>query len=73
MPVEFILCTGRHTNVIPVNLHPITQKFMPGQIGSESIEITLPVKGHTISVNLQFTPNLTRNLCPVKFDQSNWE
>ena len=27
-----ILCTGRHTNVIPVNLHPIAQKFMPGQI-----------------------------------------
>ena len=25
-----ILCTGRHTNVIPVNLHPIAQKFMPG-------------------------------------------
>ena len=27
-----ILCTGRHTNVIPVNLHPIAQKFMPGRI-----------------------------------------
>ena len=47
-------------NVISMNLHPnrpasISINLHPnstGRIGSKSIEITLPVKGHTISVNL---------------------
>ena len=51
------------------------QKLMPGRIRCKSIEITLPVKGHTISVNLH-------NLHPIwpeiyarsnSTNQSNWE
>ena len=37
--------------IIPVIYTQFDQKFMPGRIGSKSIEITLPIKGHTIPVN----------------------
>ena len=61
-----ILCTGRHTNVISVNFHPIrpviyARSNSTGRIGCKSIEImTTKFDQAGIQCNLsEFPPNLT--------------
>ena len=77
-----ILCTGRHTNVISVNLHPFLPVFHAWLNLTRGIEFDPPPSNwveitgmipnsirQAYKCNLsEFTPNLTSISCPFEFE-----